>query len=55
MRMSRLIVGIALLHAAGLLFIFGEGEYSTAGVVAIAILGIISIPISRRGRGGNTL
>lgn len=45
---SRLIVGIVLVLVAGLLFVFAQGDYSTAGGVALGILGLISIAISRR-------
>ena len=45
---SRLIVGIILVVIAGLLFLFVKGGYSTAGAVAIGVLGLASIAISRR-------
>jgi multisubunit Na+/H+ antiporter MnhC subunit len=48
MRKSRLIIGLALIVAAVLLFVFGEGRYSDSGVVALAVLGLVSIAISRR-------
>ncbi len=48
MRKSRLIVGLILIAAAVLLFVFGEGRYSTSGVVALAVLGLVSVAISRR-------
>ena len=48
MQKSRLIVGLILVIAAALLFVFGKGSYSTAGVVALGILGLVSIAISRR-------
>ena len=51
MPMSRLIVGLTLIAVAVLLLIFGEGNYSTAGVIALAILGLTAIAISRRGKG----
>lgn len=43
---SRFIIGIVLMGIAVLMFLFGD--YSTAGVIAIAILGLVSIAISRR-------
>ena len=48
MQKSRLIVGIILLIAAALLFIFGEGAYSTSGVIALAIIGLASIASSKK-------
>ncbi len=45
---SRLIVGLILVIIAALMFIFGKGSYATAGAVAIAVLGLVSIAISRR-------
>jgi hypothetical protein len=48
MRKSRLIVGLILIAAATLLFVFGEGRYSTAGATALAVLGLVSVAISRR-------
>ena len=48
MHRSRLIVGLILIAAAALMFVFGEGSYSTAGVIALLVLGLVSIAISRR-------
>ncbi len=48
MQTSRLIVGLILVASAALLFVFGKGSYSTAGVVALAVLGLVSIAISRK-------
>jgi hypothetical protein len=45
---SRLIVGIILVAIAVLLFLFVKGEYSPVGAVAIGVLGLASIAISRR-------
>jgi hypothetical protein len=45
---SRLLVGIILVVIAVLMFLFVEGEYSTAGAIAIGVLGLVSIAISRR-------
>jgi hypothetical protein len=46
---SRLVVGLILIAAAVLMLILGEGAFATAGAVAIGILGLISVAISRRG------
>jgi len=48
MRKSRLIVGLVLIAAAVLMFVFGKGSYSTAGVIALGVLGLVSIAISRK-------
>lgn len=48
MKTSRLLVGLILLAVAVLLFVLGEDTYSTAGAVALAVLGLASIAISRR-------
>ena len=48
MQKSRLIVGLILIAAAFLLFVFGKGSYSTAGVIALLVLGLVSVTISRR-------
>ena len=45
---SRLIVGIVLVVIAVLMFVFLRENYSTAGAIAIGILGLVSIAISRR-------
>ncbi len=45
---SRLIVGLVLVVIAALMFLLPDATYSTAGAVAIGILGLISIAISRR-------
>lgn len=44
--LSRLIVGILLVAIAVIMFLFSE--LTTAGIVAIGVLGLISIAISRR-------
>lgn len=46
MNKPRFIVGIVLVVAAILMFLFGD--FSTAGVIAIGLLGLISIATSRR-------
>jgi hypothetical protein len=45
---SRFIVGLVLIVVAVCLFLFARGDYSTAGAIAIGLLGLISIAISRR-------
>ncbi len=44
--LSRLIVGILLVLIAVLMFIFSE--FTTAGIIAIGILGLVSIAISTK-------
>lgn len=44
---SRFLVGVILIVIAAAMFLFVK-EYSAAGVIAIALLGLISIAISRR-------
>lgn len=45
---SRFIVGIVLVVLAVLMFVFLRDSFSTAGAIAIGILGLVSIAISRR-------
>jgi hypothetical protein len=45
---SRFIVGLILVVIAVLMFLFVKGDYSTTGAVGIAIIGLVSIAISRR-------
>ena len=45
---SRFIVGIILVVIAVLMFLFAKGDYSTAGVIGIGVLGLVSIAISRK-------
>ena len=45
---SRLIVGQVLVAIAVLMLLFTEGDYSTAGAIGLAVLGLVSIAISRR-------
>jgi hypothetical protein len=45
---SRFLVGVILVFIAVVMFLFAEGIFSTAGAIAIGILGLISIAISRR-------
>ena len=49
---SRLIVGLVLIAVAVGMMLFTEGSYSTAGAVAIGILGLVIIAVSRRGSSG---
>jgi hypothetical protein len=42
------IVGIVLCVIAALMFLFIKGDYSTAGVITILILGLAAIATSRR-------
>ncbi len=48
MQKSRLVVGLILIAAAALMYVFGKGSYSTAGVTVLLVLGLVSIAISRR-------
>jgi hypothetical protein len=48
MKTSRLIVGLILVIAAALLFLLGKGAYATSGAIALGVLGLVSIAISRR-------
>ncbi len=45
---SRLIVGLVLIAVAVLLWVFGAGNFSTAGIIAIGVVGLTSVAISRR-------
>jgi hypothetical protein len=45
---SRLIVGLILIGVAIALSVFGAGNYSTAGIVAMGVMGLILVAISRR-------
>jgi len=45
---SRFVVGLILVAVAVLLFLFGRGAYATAGAVALGLLGLVSVAISRR-------
>ena len=48
LKRSRFVVGLVLIAVAVLLFLFGRGTYSTAGAVALGLLGLVSIAISHR-------
>lgn len=45
---SRSVVGVILVAAAAAVFFLAPGQYSTAGVIALAVVGLTSIAISRR-------
>jgi len=45
---SRFILGLVLIAIAVILFVFLRDTYSTAGAIAIGILGLVSIAISRK-------
>ena len=45
---SRFTVGVVLVIAAVLMLLFGGGGYITAVAIAIGVLGLIIIAISRR-------
>ena len=46
--LSRFVVGIVLIVVAVLMLLFARGDYATAGVVAIAVLGVINIATARK-------
>lgn len=48
LQQSRLIVGLLLIAVAAVLFLFGAGNFSTAGIIAFGILGLILVAVSRR-------
>ncbi len=48
MKTSRLIVGLILIAAAALLFFLGRGIYATSGAIALGVLGLVSLAISRK-------
>lgn len=48
MKTSRFIVGLILVAVAVLLLLLGEGTYATSGAIALAVLGLISIALSRK-------
>jgi len=45
---SRFVIGVILIVAAVLMLLLLKGEASTAGAIAILILGLASTAISRR-------
>ena len=48
MKTTRFIVGLILVAAAALLFLWGQGAYATSGAVALGVLGLVSLAISRK-------
>ncbi|MCB0256062.1 MAG: hypothetical protein H6649_07225 [Caldilineae bacterium] len=48
MQSSRLIAGLILVAVAALMFLLDNGGITVAGAVAMAILGIVMVAISRR-------
>ena len=48
MKTSRSIVGLILVAAAALLFLWGKGTYATSGAIALGVLGLVSLAISRK-------
>jgi len=48
LRSSRLVVGVTLVVVAVLMFVLGRDAYSPAGTIAIGILGLVTIAISRK-------
>ena len=48
MKTSRLIVGLILVIAAALLFLLGKDAFATSGAIALGVLGLVSLAISRR-------
>jgi hypothetical protein len=45
---SRFIVGMILVALAVLILLFAKGDYSTAGAIALGVLGLVSIAIAKR-------
>jgi hypothetical protein len=45
---SRFIVGIALVTVAALMFLFFRETITTAGAIAIAVLALVSIAVSKK-------
>jgi hypothetical protein len=45
---SRFIVGIISVTIAVLMFLFAKEDHSITGAIAIGVLGLVSIAISRR-------
>jgi hypothetical protein len=48
MKTSRFIIGLILVIAATVFFLLGKGAYATSGAIALGVLGLVSIAISRR-------
>jgi hypothetical protein len=45
---SRFVVGLLLVVLSALMLLFANGNYPTAGIIGIGVLGLISIAISRK-------
>jgi hypothetical protein len=45
---SRFMVGLLLVAAAALLFLWGNEAYATSGAIALGVSGLVSLAISRR-------
>lgn len=45
---SRFLVGVILIIVAATMLLLTEGDYATAGAIALGVLGLVSIAISRR-------
>jgi hypothetical protein len=45
---SRLMVGFLLIGVAAVLWVFGAGDFATAGIIACGVLGLVLVAISRR-------
>ncbi len=45
---SRFVVGIILVIVAALIFVFARGDCSSAGAIALGVLGLVSIAVARR-------
>jgi hypothetical protein len=48
MNTSRFVVGLILMAVALAMFLFGTGEYSSAGAIAFGVLGLVAVAISRK-------
>jgi hypothetical protein len=48
MKTCRFIVGLILVAIAVGIFLFGGGAYSTAGVIGLGVLGIVSLALARK-------
>jgi hypothetical protein len=45
---SRLLVGLILILVAAMIFVLGDSSFSTAGAIALGVLGLVSVALSRR-------
>jgi hypothetical protein len=48
LKRSRFIVGLVLVAVAALILLFTEGDARVPGAIALGVLGIVSIAVSRR-------